>query len=131
MAGGQKKTPARGGTRPGRKNRSLKAVDGNMIPQRKLHAKQPRRYDIQPEGGEAFSVTLCGRDAWALVQLIKAGIEGVAPIDNPAPRWSAYICRLRQHGIPIDTLREKHGGEFPGYHARYVLRAKVTKGGAQ
>lgn len=131
MAGGHNKTPARGGTRPGRKNRSLKAADGNMIPQRKLHAKQPRRYRIRPEDGEVFSVTLCGRDAWALMQLIKAGIEGVAPLDKPAPRWSAYIHRLRQSGIPIETLREKHGGEFPGYHARYLLRAKVTKGGAQ
>jgi hypothetical protein len=29
-------------------------------------------------------------------------------------------------GVPIDTIHEKHEGEFPGTHARYVLRATVT-----
>jgi hypothetical protein len=131
MAGGQKKTPARGGTRPGRGNRYATAAGTSKVAQTKPRAKQSRRYCIRPENGEAFSVSLCGRDAWALMQLTKVGFKGLAPLDKPAPRWSAYIHRLRQNGIPIETLREKHGGEFPGYHARYVLRAKVTKGGAQ
>jgi hypothetical protein len=26
----------------------------------------------------------------------------------------------------FETVRERHGGEFPGDHARYVLRSRIT-----
>lgn len=74
--------------------------------------------------GMPFSVQ--GRDAWALLELIKAGQTGCTPIDHPGPRWSAYVFKLkRKHGLDIETVYEPHGGDFPGNHARYVLRSAV------
>lgn len=71
---------------------------------------------------EAPCMTATGRDAFALLALWKAGEKGVTPIDNPAPRWSGYIHNLRRAGVLIETVHEKHGGAYPGTHARYVLR---------
>ncbi len=71
------------------------------------------------------TITIKGRTEWALRELLKAGEKGCTPIDNPAPRWSAYIFNLRALGVDIETIRETHGGEFAGHHARYVLRCKV------
>ena len=67
-----------------------------------------------------------GRDAWALLVLKVAGECGVTPIDTPGPRWSGYVFNLRRMGLLIETLYEAHGGPFPGTHARYVLRSKVS-----
>ena len=89
-----------------------------------------RAYTITPEGGDAFTLVATGREAWALDQLAEAGPVGCAPIDRPAPRWSAYVHGLRERGVPIETLREAHGGAFPGWHGRYVLRATVRRAGA-
>lgn len=72
--------------------------------------------------GMAFSVQ--GRDAWALMELIRAGQKGCTPIDHPSPRWSAYVLK-RKHGLDIETVYEPHCGDFPGNHARYVLRSVV------
>lgn len=81
-----------------------------------------------------FTLRLSGRNCWAMEQLVSAGGEGCTPVDNPAPRWSAYIYNLRQVGVSVKTITERHGGGFPGKHGRYVLRARVTphqEGGAQ
>lgn len=75
------------------------------------------------------TLKLKGRNAWALRELQKAGANGVEPRDNPAPRWSAYVHHLRSQGFSIDTIREKHDGDFPGTHARYVLRSNVVMQG--
>ena len=75
---------------------------------------------------ERGSVIVSGRDAWALQELHTAGERGCTPIDNPAPRWSGYVFNLRQMGFDIETVHEPHKGQFPGTHARYVLRSKVT-----
>ena len=75
-------------------------------------------------GGCVFTVR--GREAWALLELVKAGPNGCSPIDNPGPRWSAYVHSLRHvHGFHIETRHEAHKGPFPGTHARYVLMNKV------
>lgn len=74
-----------------------------------------------------FSITVNGRDRWALEQLIKAGSRGCTPIDNPAPRWSGYIHNLRNMGAPITTHTEPHKGAFAGTHARYELQAVVVR----
>ena len=87
---------------------------------RRLRIKARIGYD---EG--AREITFIGRDAWALRELIKAGEQGCTPIDNPGPRWSGYILKLRKAGVLIQTKTEPHGGEFSGAHARYVLRSKV------
>ena len=67
-----------------------------------------------------------GRDAWALLQLHAANENGCTPIENPGPRWSGYVHKLRKAGLNIETIREAHGGPFPGDHARYVLRSPIT-----
>ena len=78
---------------------------------------------ILPDGP---TFTVSGRNAWALLELVKAGPHGCTPIDHPGPRWSGYVHNLRrEHGIAIETLHEPHKGPFPGTHARYVLRNEV------
>lgn len=74
--------------------------------------------------GVPFSVQ--GRDAWALLELIRVGQRGCTPIDHPGPRWAAYVFKLkRKNGLDIETVYELHGGDFPGNHARYILRSAV------
>jgi hypothetical protein len=70
--------------------------------------------------------TVRGREAWALLALRAAGEHGCTPIDTPGPRWSGYVHDLRKLGIVIETIHEPHTGNFPGTHARYVLRSRVT-----
>ena len=84
-------------------------------------------FTIHLDDGEELTVAVLGRDRWALEQLISAGPKGCTPIDNPAPRWSGYVHRLRQLGVPIETLIEAHSGPFAGHHARYVLQACVRR----
>jgi hypothetical protein len=71
-------------------------------------------------------VSVRGREAWALRMLMAAGERGCTPIDHPGPRWSGYVHDLRKVGFPIETIRERHSGDFPGQHARYVLRSQVV-----
>ena len=77
---------------------------------------------ILPDGPP---MTIIGRDAWTLKSLLNAGTQGCTPIDNPAPRWSHYVFKLRGFGFVIETVTEKHGGAFAGTHARYVLHSQV------
>lgn len=72
------------------------------------------------------TLALSGRAAWALSQLIDAGEVGCTPIENPGPRWSDYVFKLKKKGLVIETKDEKHGGPFAGLHARYVLRSPVA-----
>lgn len=72
-----------------------------------------------------------GRLRWALETLIAVGERGATPINTPGPRWSAYILKLRQHGLAIESIRENHGGPFAGQHVRYVLRTSVKRGAVQ
>lgn len=82
------------------------------------------RLTVQTAAGN--TVTAKGRDAWALSALIDGGMIGVTPLDNPAPRWSHYVFKLRRAGLNVETIDEAHGGAFSGSHARYVLRTPVT-----
>ena len=88
-------------------------------------------YTITPTNGEAFPAIITGRPQWALERLRTAGAKGCTPITEPAPRWSAYVFKLREMGIEIETIHEPHDGLYSGHHARYVLRSRVTaEGGA-
>jgi len=69
--------------------------------------------------------TMRGRNAWALAELVKAGAAGCTPITHPGPRWSGYVLKLRNAGVAIETIMEKHGGAYKGKHARYVLRSII------
>lgn len=71
-------------------------------------------------------IQVSGRQEWALKELIKHE-NGCTPIDNPAPRWSSYIHKLRQKGVEIESIDEKHGGQFSGYHSRYKLKSTVKE----
>ena len=81
------------------------------------------RVRVEPEGP---TITVIGRDAWALQKLIEVGDAGTTPLDTPGPRWSGYVHKLRRAGLVIETIHESHGDPFPGTHARYVLRSIVT-----
>ena len=84
-------------------------------------------YDTNPP----TRIYLMGRNAWAFLELKKAGVSGCTPINQPAPRWSAYVFNLRRAGLNIETVTESHGGTYAGHHARYVLRScvKIVGGG--
>jgi hypothetical protein len=90
-------------------------------------AKRGKRLAFNVTEGEDFrAIYPAGRDAWALGELITAGAAGCTPIDNPGPRWSGYVHKLKRiHGLNIETITEMHGGEYAGKHARYVLRSRV------
>lgn len=72
------------------------------------------------------SVIFRGRSAWVLIKLIDAGSRGCSYVEQPAPRWGAYIFALRKLGVRVETVWESHSGTFPGRHGRYVLRSEVT-----
>ena len=94
--------------------------------------KGARVYILRTAEGARLSVAVPhGQDrlAWALEALLRAGARGITPLSHPAPRWSAYVFDLRALGLPIETIRERHGGEFPGHHGRYVLHASAEAGG--
>lgn len=83
------------------------------------------QYAVTAPDGTETTITVNGRERWALECLIEAGVDGCTPIKNPAPRWSHYVWLLRGDGVEIETIHEPHDGPFPGTHARYVLRSKV------
>jgi|GEM_PF-465580 hypothetical protein len=114
---------------PGRVDSHGRAASKQIIAQRKpTRHNGGSSYTVNTTGGDMFRVVVSGRVQWALHQLRTAGNSGCTPIDNPAPRWSAYIFDLRGMGIEIDTIHEPHEGEFAGTHGRYVLRSTVTRG---
>lgn len=80
-------------------------------------------YRVEPDGTAQW---VHGRVAWALRELHKAGPTGCTPITTPGPRWSGYTLLLRQRGLSISTLYERHGGPFPGTHGRYVLNSRIS-----
>jgi hypothetical protein len=78
--------------------------------------------DDTPSG---FPITIVGREYWTLRRLIDAGDRGVSSLDNIGPRVSHYIFKLRGYGLVIETVVERHGGTYPGHHARYRLHSKL------
>ncbi|WJR67253.1 hypothetical protein QTA58_00320 [Neorhizobium sp. CSC1952] len=70
-------------------------------------------------------ITVIGRESWTLRKLIGAGERGISSLDNIGPRISHYVWKLRGYGLAIETIQERHGGEFPGIHARYKLCSKL------
>jgi hypothetical protein len=82
---------------------------------------------VAADGNSYRLLRLTGRVRWALEMLMDAGLKGCTAISAPAPRWAAYVHRLRQMGVLIETITEPHEGAFPGTHARYVLRSEVRR----
>jgi hypothetical protein len=67
-----------------------------------------------------------GRFAWTLAELVKAGDKGITSFENPAPRLSHYVHRLRRDGVAIETVEEKHSGPYSGTLGRYRLTVPVV-----
>lgn len=88
------------------------------------------RYCVLPSYSKTttpfFVVLRHSRERDVLEALIRAGADGCSLYNDPAPRWAASIHRLRKRGIDILTVREAHGGEHPGHHARYYLISMVA-----
>ena len=80
----------------------------------------------RPDGALQF-LELQGRVEDTLAKLIDAGPDGVISLENPAPRLSDYVFKLRRRGVEIETLNEPHGGDFPGFHGRYILKSRVER----
>lgn len=85
------------------------------------------RFALHHGDGSLQHLELGGRVADTLCKLIDAGNDGITSLENPAPRWSDYVFKLRRRGIDVETITEEHGGDFPGNHGRYVLRSKVQR----
>lgn len=83
------------------------------------------RLMVRLDGPEGPTLTVKGRVAWTLDQLLQAGEAGCTPIERPAPRWSDYVFKLRKAGFSVETIDENHGGSYGGSHGRYVLRSAV------
>jgi hypothetical protein len=105
----------------------------SSTPTTRLVPTEPKRGRIRRsfivhdgEGSDARTITLIGRVAWALGELIHAGDDGCTPLTTPGPRWSSYVFKLKRlHGLMIESITEQHGGDYSGKHARYVLRSRV------
>lgn len=119
---------------PGRVRRHANATGHSQVAYRNRPLHKPGTlYAVTPSAGEPFRVQIGGRDKWVLDRMRAAGGKGCTPIFEPAPRWSAYVFSLRALGLEIETVTEPHGGDYPGQHARYVLRSTVVpawEGGA-
>ena len=85
-------------------------------------------YTVANDATAPFAIVAKGRTRWALETLIAAGPRGCTPIRTPGPRWSAYVHRLREMGVAVESVTEPHYGPFAGRHARYVLRSRVMRG---
>lgn len=88
--------------------------------------KRTQRYFVQDSDSVRF-IDPVGRDAWMLDRLLEAGPGGCTSLENPAPRTSHYVYKLRtRFGLNIETITEPHDGPYAGHHARYILRTRVT-----
>jgi hypothetical protein len=78
------------------------------------------------DGDQLRLVTVIGRDAWMLGKLVEADSKGCTTLEQPAPRTSHYIWKLRHtYGIAIASIEEEHGGTYAGRHVRYILQQRV------
>jgi hypothetical protein len=117
------------GQEPGRVDCHALAADTQIIAQRKpARHNGGTPYSVRTTDGSTFVILVSGRVRWALDQLLKAGTTGCTTIHNPAPRMAAYVHSLRGIGVEVETITETHAGDFPGHHAKYVLRSGVSLG---
>lgn len=80
------------------------------------------KFAVEPDGA---ILRVVGRDAWCLRQLLNSGDRGFTTLENPAPRVSHYIFKLRRAGLIIESKEEKHGGLYSGRHSRYILHTRI------
>lgn len=85
----------------------------------------PKICAIHNPNEKPFFIRIGGRELWALTKLAEAGATGCTAAQSGAARLAAYIWRLRQRDVLIETMREPNRGEFSGNHARYILHSTV------
>lgn len=116
---------------PGRINSHANAANTQIITQRKSSRHNGgTAYTVKTTSGDIFRVVVSNRVRRALDPLRTASCT---PIDNSAPRWSAYIFDLRGMGIEAETIHQPDEGELSGSHGCCVLRSTVmhaAQGGA-
>ena len=86
------------------------------------------RYGLRQEDAPLLPPTpikVPKRAMFLLDALVKAGASGVTTIEFPGVRVSAGILHLRRAGVDVQTIYERHSGEFAGRHGRFVLRSSV------
>ena len=67
------------------------------------------------------------RPNWFLDVLLAAGARGATSLEHPGARLSDCVLKLRRAGFRIETIDEKHSGQFGGIHGRYVMKSKVER----
>lgn len=93
-----------------------------------MSKRKKTSFIVTDPSGSLRKITLVGRFAQTLKALITSGDGGVTALDlgGPAIRLSHYIFVLkRKHGLMIDMEREKHSGDFAGWHGLYKIRSTV------
>lgn len=85
-----------------------------------------RTFLVHEADGSTRLIKPVGRDAWMLGKLIAVGAKGCTTLEQPAPRTSHYVWKLRHtYGLNISSQEEAHDGPFAGSHARYRLEQRV------
>ncbi|ATB03598.1 hypothetical protein [Sinorhizobium meliloti] len=102
--------------------RATNVQNGTAVKSRK---RLVLRAKIVDNGEPGLPITVVGRDAWCLRELVRAGSRGITSLENPAPRIAHYVWKLRKLGFAIESVPEVHGGQFPGSHSRYRLHSEV------
>ena len=117
-------------TRPGWQVQILTASRYARAPQCTQSSKHCEIFQILSNEGAPFGIALkCSdREAWTLKEMVTAEKGGCVPLCALCPRWTGYVHRLPKRGVHIATVRERHGGDFPSRHAKWVLLAAVKKG---
>lgn len=105
---------------------SMRAIDVQNGTVAKGRKRLIVRAKIVENGEPGQPITVVGRDAWCLKELLAAGQRGITSLQNPAPRLGHYIWKLRRFGFAIETIHENHAGDYPGHHARYRLHSEVV-----
>lgn len=126
----QSKTPSPEHRETGPAEGSGSLDDANLLLEIVQPAKPPRAATF------AFAhvlhgpqeVTLTGRNAWLMRRLIERGNRGLTAAEcPPGLRLAALVHNLRRAEIAILSEIERHTGDFPGNHVRYVLDVRVTE----
>ncbi|WP_173088747.1 hypothetical protein [Devosia sp. 1635] len=69
------------------------------------------------------------RVAWALLQLIRSGVNGCSVVTHPAPNWPEYVEAMRQQRFDIRIETMCTSDIFEESYPKYVLQSNVKLGG--
>jgi hypothetical protein len=126
MAGGQNKTPARGGTRPGRGYRYATAAGTPNIAQKSDEEICLHHFWFIGEGNLPYRLALGAAGAKVLVPIGLAGEQGYIASREEWPLWTETLQKLRErYALPISEWHCKGGGDTKRGSRRYILHAAL------